>query len=149
MSTVPLLQRRATTVANTGLFELDAILPAQFYAGRGSQHWTPEQRLCHAILTDAVEVLRLRTAAVLDVKQRVLVMDTLTWLRATDYEWPFSFVNLCDALGLDVDATRAALLAGRAQRLKRPGVLIQPCATFAERKQRERERQRERAGVVG
>jgi hypothetical protein len=33
-----------------------------------------------------------------------------TWLLDDDREWPFSFVNLCEAFGFQVDSLRASLL---------------------------------------
>jgi hypothetical protein len=32
------------------------------------------------------------------------------WVATEDPEWPFSFVNLCGALGLDVESTRRRVL---------------------------------------
>src|SRR5215813_13284929 len=33
------------------------------------------------------------------------------WIAAVDREWPLSFENVCETLGVDPDALRAALLA--------------------------------------
>ena len=34
-----------------------------------------------------------------------------------DYDWPFSFVNVCETLGIDPAALRSALLDWKAKRL--------------------------------
>jgi hypothetical protein len=35
------------------------------------------------------------------------------WLRSDDTRWPYSFVNVCDALGLSPDAVRSTLRGPR------------------------------------
>jgi len=42
--------------------------------------------------------------------------DAERWVRGVsdDEKWPFSFAKVCEEFGLDVGATRASLLAGRA-----------------------------------
>jgi len=37
------------------------------------------------------------------------VRDAIAYLRSTDRAWPFSFENLCDALGLDAGRLRREL----------------------------------------
>jgi len=76
------------------------VLPAQFMHTAGS----PQKALMHAVLVRAVHDLtakhgehRLRTAA-------------LAWFASDDTAWPFSFVNICQALNLDAGALRRALL---------------------------------------
>src|SRR5262245_59769294 len=39
-----------------------------------------------------------------------LALQAERWVRSDDQTWPFSFENLCAALGLDAPALRAALL---------------------------------------
>ena len=36
--------------------------------------------------------------------------ETYQWITTDDREWPYSFVNLCAALGLDVDSVRRCIL---------------------------------------
>src|SRR5882724_8722573 len=47
---------------------------------------------------------------------RLLSQQAEAWIRAVDYEWPFSFNNVCETLGIDPSALRAALLAWKARR---------------------------------
>jgi hypothetical protein len=39
------------------------------------------------------------------------VRKAVAYVASTDRPWPFSFENLCDALGLDADALRRELVA--------------------------------------
>src|SRR2546428_10999318 len=48
---------------------------------------------------------------------RLLSQQAEAWIRAVDYEWPFSFNNVCETLGIDPSALRAALLAWKAKGL--------------------------------
>jgi hypothetical protein len=41
---------------------------------------------------------------------RRLAAEAEAWVRCDRREWPFSFVNICEVLGFDVDAVRARLL---------------------------------------
>ena len=45
-----------------------------------------------------------------------LVPETEAWIREDDRSWPYSFVNLCEALELDRSAVRAALRRQRERR---------------------------------
>jgi hypothetical protein len=38
------------------------------------------------------------------------VRKAIAYVASTDSGWPFSFANLCDALGLDADALREELI---------------------------------------
>ncbi|HLK10676.1 MAG TPA: hypothetical protein VKW76_04810 [Candidatus Binatia bacterium] len=67
----------------------------------------PEKRLMLAVLTDAVATLR-RTRT----ERRRAIAEAHAWFVATDPGWPFSFVNVCDALGLDAARVRR-LVAGQ------------------------------------
>src|SRR5215468_3981998 len=48
------------------------------------------------------------------------------WIAAVDREWPFSFQNVCEALGIDPDALRAALLGDHRGLDKRPRRMLKP-----------------------
>jgi hypothetical protein len=43
-------------------------------------------------------------------RARRLAAEAEAWVRCERREWPFSFVNICEVLGFDVDAMRAHLL---------------------------------------
>ena len=82
--------------------DLDGILPSQM-AGR--YQLSPEAKLCIAALDDAI--IRLvkaqRNAA------RAGAEEEQRWMMKDDWEWPFSFVNLCAVIGLEPSAVRAAV----------------------------------------
>ena len=77
----------------------------------------PEKRLMFAVLADAI---RTATQQEVAVRQRrcQLIREAKAWFAADDQEWPFSFVSICDALGIDAARLRRRLaltlaLAGR------------------------------------
>jgi len=41
---------------------------------------------------------------------RRLAAEAEAWVRSDRADWPFSFLNVCEALGIDVDAIRSRLL---------------------------------------
>jgi hypothetical protein len=53
---------------------------------------------------------------------RRLAAEAEAWVHCDRRDWPFSFVNICEALGFDMDAVRARLLTsqrGAARRRRR------------------------------
>src|SRR5205814_10147137 len=56
---------------------------------------------------------------------RRLAAEAEVWVRSDRADWPFSFLNVCEALGIDVDALRSRLLirhpAGERPAYDRPG----------------------------
>lgn len=92
------------------IWEPDTILPAQFYAGRGSRQLDPERRLMLAVLEDAILVYQ-RRADWRDHRARRQREDAQQWLWSDDRTWLFSCANICDLVGLDVDYLRRGLLA--------------------------------------
>ena len=48
---------------------------------------------------------------------RLLSQEAETWIKSVDYDWPFSFNNVCETLGIDPDALRSSLLNWKTQRL--------------------------------
>jgi len=99
----------------TSHFELmpcvpDAVLPAQVSAGvRWDADTSGPRALMLAVLEDAVRCIengrrRRRFGA------RRLAAEAEAWVRCDRADWPFSFLNVCEALGIDVDAIRRRLL---------------------------------------
>ena len=86
---------------------IGVMTPSQFHTPASETWWPAEKRLMLAVLTDAIDVL-LRGPAVNGPRHH-LYEDTAGWLGSEDTEWPYSFVNICDALGLDVESVRTAL----------------------------------------
>jgi len=92
----------------------EAILPEQFF--RPSAALPPEKRLMLAVLEGALLDLQ-RSAGARTPPARRLADEVDAWIAADDEGWPCSFLNVCQALGLDVSAvrTRAARWRTEAQ----------------------------------
>ena len=80
-----------------------------------SLQWSPELKLMLAILDDAVACY---TKSLRRPRQNpdLLARQAEFWIRLDDWESPFSFNNVCEALRLDPVATRERLLRRRAVR---------------------------------
>jgi len=108
-------RRDAETLAE--LFTPEIVLPEQFFEGaRRDSYISGEKALMLAVLEDGIRCFQehLRNPR---SNPRLLSQQAEEWIRAVDYEWPFSFVNVCETLGIDGDALRGALLAWKAKRL--------------------------------
>jgi hypothetical protein len=93
------------------LFDLDTLLPEQFYAAfQRGRHGDPEIRLMAAILEDAVACLS-KDERRCSRQQRKAREDALGWIHARDEDdWIFSFTNVCETLGLDPSYLRPGLM---------------------------------------
>lgn len=94
-----------------GLDALDSAEDPLTYALREVHQPSPERRLAAAVLGEVVEDLRRGPGTAL--ASQVAYRDVREWVRDDDTSWPYSFVPLCEALGLDVARTRDGLLAIR------------------------------------
>ena len=91
------------------LFEPDALMPEQFFAGLGKEAGaTNERGLMLAILRDAVECFQ-KYALARDPQGEDLHRDAAEWIFSHEREWPFSFENICDVLGVSAEYIRAGL----------------------------------------
>ena len=99
-----------------GLLANEPALPVRFH---GLWHHTcaitPERELTLAVLWQAVIDLAKYRFARRHREQR-LYIDAYEWVFSDDRSWPYSFVNLCDVLGLAATALRAELLTVPAKR---------------------------------
>ena len=90
--------------------EASAVLPAQMARGvRWDGDTCGPRALMVAVLEDAVRCIeegRCRRR----FHTRRLAAEAAAWVCCDRREWPFSFVNICEVLGFDVDAVRARLL---------------------------------------
>ena len=78
------------------LFAPDIVLPEQFFEGaRRDSCISGEKALMLAVLEDGIRCFQehLRNAR---SNPRLLSQQAEEWIRAVDYEWPFSFNNVCD-----------------------------------------------------
>jgi hypothetical protein len=108
---------RATPEGLADLFAPDIVLPEQFFEGaRHDSQASGEKALMLAVLEDGIRCFQehLRNPR---SNPRLLSQQAEAWIRAVDYEWPFSFNNVCETLRIDPAALRAALLDWKARRL--------------------------------
>ena len=70
---------------------------------------TPEKGLAKGVLRQAAKDLRL-FHDVQDSVSQALYMDAYTWVLSDDTSWPYSFVSVCQLLGLSIEFTRSDLL---------------------------------------
>ena len=75
----------------------------------GSREVCPERQLAVAVLSQAADDLRKFRHARRGAGYS-LYADARKWITSNDRKWPYSFLNLCDALQLAADAIRAELL---------------------------------------
>jgi hypothetical protein len=98
-----------TRSTSGGCFEPNTILPTQFFTAlqRGGAS-TGEQKLMFAMLADAAAVYA-RVSEPGTAKTRHILHETRRWLGSSDRTWIFSFLNVCDMLGLDAQYIRRGL----------------------------------------
>ena len=99
------------------LFAPDIVLPEQFFEGaRRDSQASGEKALMLAVLEDGIRCFQehLRNPR---SNPRLLSQQAEAWIKAVDYDWPFSFVNVCETLGIDPGALRTALLDWKTKRL--------------------------------
>lgn len=83
-----------------------AVMPEQFYSSRCCLN--PNSgvaELMGAVLVDALNCLQKQTETNWPPTQRA-VREAEKWLWTDDPHWPFSFLNICLALGLDPQGIR-------------------------------------------
>ena len=82
-------------------FEPETVLASQFFdkshLGASLQ---PEKRLMLAVLEDAVATIQ-RGASRTNGEAGAEFVETRDWFASDDVVWPYSFVNICHALGLE------------------------------------------------
>jgi len=96
-----------------GLLEDSALVvsvhPVQFGAVWYRRVMSPELELAQAILEEAISDLRnFRNAQRRD--RRRLYTDAYNWFVSNDRRWVFSFLNICELLGLSSRALRERLV---------------------------------------
>ena len=79
--------------------------------------WTPELSLMLAILEDAIACYQM-TLKRPRQNPEILARQAEFWFRLDDWDSPFSFNNICEALRLEPIATRERILSSRADRRK-------------------------------
>jgi hypothetical protein len=87
---------------------LSLIMPSQFFPENGDGPAAGEKRLMFAVLREALGVL-LKYAAAQHGQGRRLFLEAKRWITSNNAEWPCSFVNICETLGLDPACVRRRL----------------------------------------
>ncbi len=105
MTTANVLERRASPQSK--LFYVDPADRACFFRPHRGQGVRPEYRLMAAVLEDALDVMR-RPPIVAEAAA-VERWETEAWFASPRRDWPFAFVAICEALGLDAQAVRARI----------------------------------------
>ena len=123
--------------------ELEAFLKAESDNAGNAHFFTPppeppveapEKDLAAGVLKQAAHDLRRFRAATSGTK-RELYLDAYTWITANDFSWPYSFMNVCELLGLCPDVVRTELFADASLGLldywtRRAGRLSKRVASF-------------------
>ena len=94
---------------------IHVMLPIQYLPKAGERQIEPQKRLMLAVLQTVIDDCQgsqTRQAAGLPPPvDGNAYRDARAYLECTDRDWPFTFENLCDALGLDAVAIRRRLTA--------------------------------------
>lgn len=92
--------------AATQIFPPAAVLPEQFYSlAEHPDSSQGELALMRAVLEDAVYCFQKSQGT----NAARLAKDAERWFFTDDQRWPFSFVNICVALGLNAEYIRRGL----------------------------------------
>lgn len=101
--------------AAAGLVLIDGSL-MEFRARRSLAEVSGEHRLLIAVLDDALLAYCGRATTPRKSYSRALLQrDAVEWFASNDTSWPFSFVRICEELGLSVEAVREQLARVRAE----------------------------------
>ncbi|MBM4265763.1 MAG: hypothetical protein FJ144_03975 [Deltaproteobacteria bacterium] len=95
---------------DSATFGPDVILPEQFYdRSVGMEDVSGERALMLAVLEDGIRCFQehIRSPR---VRPRLLARQAEKWIRSSDWDWAFSFNNICESLALDPDSLRERLL---------------------------------------
>ena len=114
------------------LFAPEIVLPEQLQQGfRRDSYLSGEKALMLAVLEDGIRCFQEHLTNPRS-NPRLLSKQAEEWIRAVDYEWPFSFNNVCETLGIDPEALREKLLTWKAKRIE--ATAQNPTAAPAEKK---------------
>ena len=112
-----------------GLFQPDILAPAQYFDGlMKEQARAPERDLALAMLEDAVMSFQKYLKSTRE-KERHIFTETEEWFLSDDRDWVFSFLNLCDFLGLDPEFLRKGIFRWKDAALSGQDVVHSKVAT--------------------
>ena len=93
---------------------IHVMLPVQYLRRPAAPFAEPHRRLMAAVLRAVIEDCRggtdYRRAVGAETIDTSDVRKAMEYVASTDRSWPFSFENLCEALGLDPSGLRRALV---------------------------------------
>jgi hypothetical protein len=113
-------------------FEVDILAAQDCDRIYRSRPFSPERDLMVAILEEALNDYQ-RGLNARDEKGMKRFAEAEAWVLETDPEWIFSFVNCCEALGIDPDYLRQGLLLGKCGKGARLCVPATPRTNFSKR----------------
>ena len=94
---------------------IHVMLPVQYLRVTGGHRMEPQKRLMVAVLQTVLDDFRgsgYRCAAGFPApKDQRAYAQARAYVASTDRTWPFSFENLCEAIGLDATGLRQELRA--------------------------------------
>ena len=100
----------ARRASENGWDDAYPLLPAQYAElSRCSEPHQPERRLMLAVLSDAIVLFQTRAPGA----QRHDFEEAKRWILSDDRCWPYSFVNVCESLGIAFEPLRRALVRRR------------------------------------
>jgi hypothetical protein len=95
--------------AQHGLFSPAALLPEQFYCSfLTPQLEQPEASLMRAVLSEALTCFQYQFYLRREERMR-LAREAESWFFSDATDWPFAFVNICEALHLEPTYIRRGL----------------------------------------
>lgn len=95
------------------LFSPEIVLPEQLLQGaRRDSANSGEKALMLAVLEDGIRCFQGHLTNERS-NPKLLARQAEDWIMADDWDWPFSFNNVCEHLCIDPEALRASLLAWR------------------------------------
>ena len=110
-----------------------AVLPEQFYGSRRQNYQVRgEMALIQSVLEDAIDCFQKQFGAPRFRDYRI-AKEAEQWFFTDDYQWPFSFVNICSVLDIDPEYIRRGLNKKKTelpveipQRALRRPIIVQP-----------------------
>jgi len=99
-------------------FASGAIMPVQYFGALKKQddRVEPYKRLLMAVLEDAVRCFQTNVGANSSTGRRLFI-ETEAWIHNDTADGPFSYVAVCESLGIDPAYMRRALMGWKARRL--------------------------------
>ena len=89
----------------TALHSIGSLSELDILGLYGASPTQPEKTLMFAVLLDAVECFQKYAGR----EANRLFKDTDKWIFEDDHEWPFSFINICEAVDIDPKYLRKGL----------------------------------------